>query len=122
MRPASNRSRLSWVLVFTLMVQAVAFGWLLPADVDAGDGWAICAAQADSGGADTQDHGRPAHHDASCTLCQAGCPMHGALPASLAFLAAPVSAGPAPRFELTAVRPRAPPFSFANARAPPVLS
>jgi hypothetical protein len=129
MRRTRLHSNLTWLVALTLLVQAIAFGWMRPAEAEDGgapqiDGWVICTAHGDAPAADApvKNTGGAARHDLTCTLCAAGCLAPMALAAVSVDVPLPSEAGRVERIAAATVQPRAPPFAHPNARGPPTLS
>jgi hypothetical protein len=128
-RPLRQRT-LTWLVALTLLVQAVAFGWMRPAaaaeqsDAPQIEGWVICTAHSDAAPASEPagDAKHAARHDLTCTLCVAGCIPPMALLATTVDLPLPSQSGRIERIATASLQPRAPPFTLPNARAPPSLS
>jgi hypothetical protein len=129
MRRTRPQRTLTWLVALTLLVQAMAFGWMRPAEAaesDAAqiDGWVICTAHAEPAPASTpaKDGKSAARHDLTCTLCATACVPPMALLGSSIELAPPSQIGRIERIATASLQPRAPPFTLPNARAPPSLS
>lgn len=130
MRHPRPQRTLTWLIALTLLMQAMAFGWMRPAAAAEGsdapqiEGWVICTAHSDyaPASAPAEDGKHAARHDLTCTLCATGCVQPMALLATTIDLPLPSQSGRIERISAASLQPRAPPFTLQNARAPPSLS
>jgi hypothetical protein len=131
MRRKRPQKTLTWLIALTLLVQAMAFGWMRPAeaaeetDAPQIEGWVICTAHSDpTPAADNpaKQNKSAARHDLICTLCVAGCIPPMALLSTTVDLSLPSQSARIERVATASIQPRAPPFALPNARAPPALS